>query len=85
MLPPAQQTDRCGLLGNEPLQNLREPLQNLRRLLAAPWLTDVQDADDEAIRRALPTEDEAIIGLLMELHEGKVPESAVGISAKVTG
>ena len=57
----------------------------LRRLLAAPWLTDVQDADDEAIRRALPTEDEAIIGLLMELHEGKVPESAVGISAKVTG
>ena len=60
----------------------------LRRLLAAPWLTDLQNADsqdDETIRRVLPTDDEAIIGQLMELHDGKVPESAVGISAKVTG
>ena len=57
----------------------------LRRLLAAPWLSDGQNADDEAIHRALPAEDEAIIGQLMELHEGKVPETAVGISAKVTG
>ena len=60
-------------------------LSALRRLLAAPWLSDGQNADDEAIRRALPAEDEAIIGQLMELHEGKVPETAVGISAKVTG
>ena len=47
--------------------------------LAAPWLGDGQNADDEAIRRALPAEDEAIIGQLMELHEGKVPETAVDL------
>ena len=61
----------------------------LRRLLAAPWLPDghegIDSFDDEAIRAALPADDNAIVDQLMELHSGKVPESAVGISAKVTG
>ena len=59
----------------------------LRRLLAAPWLPDSQGIDsfdDEAIHAALPADDNAIVDQLMELHAGKVPESAVGISAKVT-
>ena len=59
----------------------------LRRLLAAPWLPDgqgIHSFDDEAIRSALPADDNAIVDQLMELHAGKVPESAVGISAKVT-
>ena len=60
----------------------------LRRLLAAPWLPDGQGIDsfddDEAIRAALPAEDNAIVDQLMTLHAGKVPESAVGISVKVT-
>ena len=59
----------------------------LRRLLAAPWLPDgqrIESFDDEAIRSALPADDNAIVDQLMALHSGKVPESAVGISAKVT-
>ena len=59
----------------------------LRRLLAAPWLHGrhhPDDLDDDAIRRALPAEDHAIIDELLLLHQGKVPESAFGISAKVT-
>lgn len=59
----------------------------LRRLLAAPWLPDgqgIHSFDDEAIRSALPADDNAIVDQLLELHSGEVPESAVGISAKVT-
>ena len=59
----------------------------LRRLLAAPWLSDDRGSasfDDEAIHSALPADDNAIVDQLVALHSGKVPESAVGISAKVT-
>ena len=48
----------------------------LRRLLAAPWLPAGQATDtldNEAIHRALPAGDNAIIDELMALHAGKRP------------